>query len=143
MTVTVRNEQRDAPVNVARMAQLARHAVRRLRIRARGTLTITFIDARRMRALNQRFLHHHRTTDVLSFRYDRESVVGDILISPSAAKDYARANRVKYADDGRPNLASVRLMAIHTADAIILRCYPYRETSVIVTCLTGRFEAER
>ena len=30
-------------------------------------------------------------------------------------------------------------MAIHTADAIILRCYPYRETSVIVTCLTDRF----
>src|SRR3989338_5656920 len=99
MTVTVRNEQRDAPVNVARMAQLARHAVRRLRIRARGTLTITFIDARRMRALNRRFLRHDRTTDVLSFRYDRESVVGDILISPSAAKDYARANRVKYADE--------------------------------------------
>jgi DNA repair protein RecO (recombination protein O) len=30
-------------------------------------------------------------------------------------------------------------MGIHTADAIVLRCYPYRETSVIVTCLTDRY----
>ena len=30
-------------------------------------------------------------------------------------------------------------MGIHTADAIILRQYPYRETSVLVTCLTDRF----
>ena len=30
-------------------------------------------------------------------------------------------------------------MSIHTADAIVLRRYPYRETSVIVTCLTDRF----
>ena len=30
-------------------------------------------------------------------------------------------------------------MAIHTADALVLRQYPYRETSVIVTCLTDRF----
>ncbi|HBH96346.1 MAG TPA: DNA repair protein RecO [Candidatus Omnitrophica bacterium] len=30
-------------------------------------------------------------------------------------------------------------MGIHTADAIVLRRYPYRETSVLVTCLTDRF----
>ena len=99
MTVTVRNEQRNAPVNTAHMTRLARCAVRRLRIRARGTLAITFIDAPRMRALNRRFLHHDRTTDVLCFRYDREPVVGDILISPSAARDYARANGLTYAEE--------------------------------------------
>ena len=30
-------------------------------------------------------------------------------------------------------------MGIHAADAIVLRQYPYRETSVIVTCLTARY----
>jgi DNA repair protein RecO (recombination protein O) len=30
-------------------------------------------------------------------------------------------------------------MSIHTADAIVLRWYPFRETSVIVTCLTDRY----
>ena len=99
MVVTVRNEQRDAPVNVARMARLARRTVRRLRIRTRGTLAITFIDARRMRALNRRFLRHDRTTDVLSFRYHREPIVGDIVISPAAARTYARAHGLNYADE--------------------------------------------
>ena len=30
-------------------------------------------------------------------------------------------------------------MGIHTTDAIVLRHYPYRETSVIVSCLTDRY----
>ena len=30
-------------------------------------------------------------------------------------------------------------MGIHTTDAIVLRRYPYRETSVIVTCVTERY----
>ena len=30
-------------------------------------------------------------------------------------------------------------MAIHTTDAIVLRRYPFRETSVVVTCLSDRF----
>jgi len=30
-------------------------------------------------------------------------------------------------------------MGIHTADAIVLRHYPYRETSALVSCLTDRF----
>ena len=115
MVVSVRNEQRDAPVNVARMARLARRSVRRLCIRARGTLAVTFIDARRMRALNRRFLHHDRTTDVLSFRYDLpaprsknivvarqaggEPIVGDIVISPSAAGRYARRHGLSYTEE--------------------------------------------
>src|SRR3989338_10726889 len=33
----------------------------------------------------------------------------------------------------------IEIMGIHTADAIVLRRYPYRETSVLVTCLTDRF----
>ena len=30
-------------------------------------------------------------------------------------------------------------MSLHTADAIVLRHYPYRETSALVSCLTDRF----
>lgn len=99
MVVSVRNEQRTAPVNVAQMARLARRAVQRLRIRTRGILAITFIDTRRMRALNRRFLCCDRPTDVLSFRYQGEPVVGDILISPAAAQQYARRNGVAYTEE--------------------------------------------
>ena len=73
MVVSVTNEQRESSVNVSQVSALARRAVRRLDIKTPGTLAVTFIDSRRMRALNKRFLHHDRVTDVLSFRYDDET----------------------------------------------------------------------
>lgn len=30
-------------------------------------------------------------------------------------------------------------MGLHTSDAIVLRCYPFRETSVTVSCLTSKY----
>ena len=84
MMVTLTNTQRECPVNTALMARVARSAVRTLRIRAPGTLAITFIGARRMRALNKRFLRQDRMTDVLSFRYDtaRGLGLGATTLSP-------------------------------------------------------------
>lgn len=99
MVVFVTNEQREVRVNGARMARLARRAVRRLRIRARGTLAITFISQHRMRALNKRFLRHDRATDVLSFRYDGEPTVGDILIAPRQARVYATRHGIPYREE--------------------------------------------
>ena len=111
----VTDAQREIPVDAARMAQVARGAVRRLHIRTRGTLSITFIDSRRMRTLNKRFLRHDRATDVLSFRYDgepaclpphallrkakqrgRRQVVGEIVIAPAQAQAYARTHKIPY-----------------------------------------------
>ncbi len=99
MVVSVHNLQREAPVDTARMARLARCAIRRLRIRTRGTFAITFIGARRMRSLNKRFLRHDRMTDVLSFRYDGEPVVGEILIAPRAARAYATRYDISYTEE--------------------------------------------
>lgn len=96
MTVRVANAQRRLPVDTGAMARLARAALRRLRIRRRGTLTITFIDERRMRALNKRFLGHDRPTDVLSFRYDGEPIAGEILIGPAQARAYAKRHGIAY-----------------------------------------------
>jgi probable rRNA maturation factor len=96
MTVTVANTQRESPVNTTRMGRLARAAVKRLRIRAPGTLTVTFIGSHRMRALNKRFCRHDAVTDVLSFRYDGEPVVGEILVAPRVARTYARRHGIDY-----------------------------------------------
>jgi len=52
-----------------------------------------------MRALNRRFLDHDRTTDVLSFRYDGEPIVGDIVISPAAAMRYAHRHGLSYTQE--------------------------------------------
>jgi len=106
MTVLVTNAQHAAPVHVGEMAQFARRAIRRLRIRAKGTLAVTFIDSRRMRQLNKRFMRHDRMTDVLSFRYDDEPrsnklergepVLGEVLIAPAQARAYARRHGIPY-----------------------------------------------
>jgi probable rRNA maturation factor len=99
--VTVTNTQRALPVDTRRMAHLARCAIKRLRIRARGTFEITFVTAQRMRTLNRAFMGHDGPTDVLSFRYDGEPVVGEILIAPSAARAYARGHGLAYEDELR------------------------------------------
>jgi len=83
------------------MVRAARCAIKRLRIRARGTFEITFVTAARIHALHRAFLGHDGPTDVLSFRYDGEPVVGEILIAPSAARAYARRHGVAYEEELR------------------------------------------
>ena len=105
MVVQVTNAQREVPVDVGRMTRVARRAVRRLRIRTHGTLSITFIDSQRIRTVNRQFLRHDRTTDVLSFRYDgqlkgpQRQIVGEILIAPRQAKRYAAAHKISYVEE--------------------------------------------
>ena len=99
MVVRVTNAQRRIPLNTAQIARLARCAIRQLGIRAPGTLAITFIDGWRMRSLNRTFLAQDRTTDVLTFRYDGEPILGDILVAPSAARQYARGHGLPYAQE--------------------------------------------
>ena len=116
MDFRITNAQRTDPVNTTQIRRLASHAARHLAIRTRGRIEITFLDARRIQALNKRFLRHDRMTDVLSFRYDPRYdpsthpalrggvrsgrrpplVVGEILVAPSAALTYARRHGVQY-----------------------------------------------
>jgi probable rRNA maturation factor len=84
------------PVNVTGMSRLAHRVARQLKMPPNGTLAITFIDCRRMRALNRRFLGHDRSTDVLGFRYDGEAVCGEILIAPREAQTYATTHKLAY-----------------------------------------------
>ena len=99
MRVTVTNAQREAPVSITRIARLARCAVKRLRIRQRGTMAIAFVDARTLRAMNKQFKRHDWDTDVLSFRYDGERVAGEVLIAPRQAQRYAATHAVPYAEE--------------------------------------------
>ncbi len=99
MTLRVTNAQREVRVNLSRMRRLSGCAVRHLKIRSPGVFSITFIDSKRMQALNRQFKKHDRLTDVLCFRYDGEPVVGDVLIAPKQAKTYAEENNIAYTEE--------------------------------------------
>jgi probable rRNA maturation factor len=108
VTIALSNAQRSVQVPLRRMDRVAQCAVRRLKLKGRGTLAVTFISAGRMRALNRRFLGHDWETDVLSFRYDAPrtrgpihggSVVGEVLVSPAYARRYARTHRLAYEEE--------------------------------------------
>ena len=86
-------------MDTRRMDGLARCAIRRLRIRVRGTLEITFVSAQRMQVLNRQFKGKRHLTDVLSFRYDGEPVIGEILIAPWAARTYAASHGIAYEEE--------------------------------------------
>ena len=99
MTLQVVNRQRDAAISLTWLTRLARRAARHLKIRGQGVLVVAFIDQRTMRALNRRFLQRAGLTDVLSFRYDREPVVGEVLVSPAFARRYTTAHGLAYRDE--------------------------------------------
>ncbi len=81
---------------VKAMEKLAGCAVNRLKIGKAGLFSITFVSSSRMRRLNSQFLRHDWVTDVLSFRYNGEAVVGEVLIAPREAKRYAKRNSLSY-----------------------------------------------
>lgn len=94
--VVVINSQREAPVNVRKIRQLARRALRRLRVKTHGDIVVTFASTRHIRALNRRFVGRDRVTDVLSFRYEGEPTAGDIVVAPLEARRYAKRHQLSY-----------------------------------------------
>ena len=73
--------------------------MRKLRITQPGEFVITFLDSHTMRTLNRRLTGRHRLTDVLSFRYADEPVIGEILIAPEAARRYATQHGLAYREE--------------------------------------------
>ena len=61
--------------------------------------SLVFVGAAEMRRLNRRFTGHRGLTDVLSFRFDGEPVVGEIIVAPEAARRYARAHGLAYREE--------------------------------------------
>lgn len=62
-------------------------------------LTVVFVNPRRMRALNRKYLGRDYATDVLSFSYQGDMVegrpiLGEVVIAPEIARSQARRWRV-------------------------------------------------
>jgi probable rRNA maturation factor len=103
-------DERGRPV---RAAAFARWLARVAPARARGTVHVALVSDRRVRALNRRYLHEDRATDVLSFpaqtappSRERSGVVGDIVIARGVARRQARAA-------GHSEATELRVLALH------------------------------
>jgi probable rRNA maturation factor len=84
----------DPPIPAA-VARAAVQAVLRGERAGPAVVSLTYLSAQRMRALNRRTLGRDRATDVIAFgmRHDRR-VVGDVYVCPAAAAASARAHGI-------------------------------------------------
>lgn len=97
------------PLSRRRVAAVASGALKAERVHA-AMLSITFLDARRMAALNRRHLGHAGATDVISFGFRRavqtDPVIGDIYICPTVARAHA-------VEHGRPVREELARLVVH------------------------------
>ena len=85
------------PVSRDRVADIARKVLRAERV-THALLSITFVSRRAITVLNKRHLRRDRPTDVIAFGLGKQGrhgpIVGDVYISPDAARESARANGI-------------------------------------------------
>jgi probable rRNA maturation factor len=90
------------PLSRDRIADTARRVLRAERV-WNAYISITFVTTGRMMALNKRHLHRTGTTDVISFGFaplpQNGPVIGDIYISPAAARRNAREQGVSIPEE--------------------------------------------
>jgi len=97
LEVEVATENARVPLSRQRIKDIARDVLRSERVR-NALVSITFVDRRRITALNRRHLGRRAATDVIAFGFSRASaadpVVGDVYIAPEVARDNARARGI-------------------------------------------------
>ena len=93
--------------------QVCRRVLNNEKAKLGGELNVVFLDRRRMRVLNKRFLGHDRDTDVIAFAYAEDpgpvkggKPFGDIFISAFQARRQA-------AQQAHPALTEVLFLAAH------------------------------
>jgi len=86
-----------APLSRARVADIARAALRSERVK-HALVSITFLDRRAIARLNATHLGHAGATDVVSFGFARvapsDPVIGDVYICPDVGRQNAKARHV-------------------------------------------------
>jgi len=85
------------PLSRQRVAAIARAVLSAERV-AEARLSVTFVNNRRIAALNRRHLNHRGSTDVISFGLARVGkrgpFIGDIYIAPEVARRNATSHGV-------------------------------------------------
>jgi len=92
--ITIRNLQKKLPLNPKRIKSAILKAISSQSRKESGELTICFVDDKKIKQLNQKYLHRHMPTDVLAFDLsgarDSKNIFADIIISTDTAVRNAR-----------------------------------------------------
>jgi probable rRNA maturation factor len=84
------------PLSRVRAQKVVESVLRAEKVRG-ALVSVAFVSARAIAAMNARHLDHRGPTDVISFGFDRptrrDPVVGDIYIAPTVAAQNAKARR--------------------------------------------------
>ena len=101
-SVVVDDDGVRVPLTRRRVADVVR-AVLRAESSAPASVSITFVSARRIAALNRSYLGHRGETDVISFpltpALPNVAIGGDIYIAPSVARRNAEAHGVSMREE--------------------------------------------
>ncbi len=80
----VQNRQRKVKVDKRPLEKLIERLKEEFGVKDKG-VTVVLVSDRKIRELNRTYRGRNRATDVLSFSYDDESYLGDIIISVETA----------------------------------------------------------
>ncbi|HEY7234883.1 MAG TPA: rRNA maturation RNase YbeY [Gemmatimonadaceae bacterium] len=102
LVVAVADDGARVPLARRRVTEIARAVLRSEGVGA-ARLSITFVNNRRIAALNRRHLGHRGSTDVISFCLTPDAagtpLVGDIYIAPDVARRNAAAHAVSVREE--------------------------------------------
>lgn len=95
--LAVRNAQRAHRIRIELAERITRHLLDHLLKLGSYKLAVTFVSPTRMARVNQEFLGHEGSTDVISFDYregyedeEQSELKGEIYVSPADARRQAR-----------------------------------------------------
>ena len=85
----VQNRQRKVKVDKRPLEKLIDRLKEEFGVKEKG-VTVVLVSDRKIKELNRTYRGRNRPTDVLSFSYDDESYLGDIIISVETAQRQAQ-----------------------------------------------------
>ncbi len=95
MKIIIKNYQKKIPIYPKRIKEIILKVLSQEGRKPSGQITICFVDDKRIKALNLRYLHKNAPTDVLSFDLSEAKgqgpICADIVVSADTAAGNARA----------------------------------------------------
>ena len=106
MEIALANYQKKIPLQTKQIQKIAQLILRYEGVHS-GSLSLVFVTRQKIRALNKKFLDRSTATDVLAFDLrqsffktkKRGEIIGEIIISPDAAKQNAKIYGTSVGDE--------------------------------------------